>query len=89
MIRMTALQKLNRSMAGGRAARLPYSDRSKTAGITSATTARYSMAAVLVAAVRLNFCERRPSPPTKNDKPSTTSRLPTMLPEIEALTSAT
>ena len=47
------------------------------------------MAEVLVAAVRLNFCDVRPSPPTKNDRPSTSSRLPTMLPVIEALTSAT
>ena len=44
---------------------------------------------MLVAAVRLNFCERRPSPPTKNESPSTSSRLPTMLPVIDALTSST
>lgn len=28
------------------------------------------MADVFVAAVRLNFCERRPSPPMKNEKPN-------------------
>ena len=68
---------------------VPYSDRSNTAGMTSATTARNSIAEVLVAAVRLNFCERRPSPPTKNESPSTSSRLPMMLPVIDALTSST
>src|SRR4051812_35598459 len=47
------------------------------------------MAEVFVAAMRWNFCDRRPSPPTKKDSPSTSSRLPTMLPVIEALTSAT
>src|SRR5258705_5241309 len=57
--------------------------------MTSATTPRNSIAAVLFAEVRLNFCERRPSPPTKNERPSTSSRLPTMLPVIEALTSST
>src|SRR5262249_37831513 len=33
-------------------------------------------------------CDWRPSPPTKNESPSTSSRLPTMLPVIDALTSA-
>ena len=83
------VQSSSRSMAAGRAARLPYSDRSNTAGITSATTARNSIAAMLVAAVRLNFCDRRPIPPTKNEKPRTSSRLPMMLPVIDALTSST
>ncbi len=47
------------------------------------------MAVVLVAAVRLNVCDCRPTPPTKNDRPSMSRRLPMMLPVIDAFTSST
>ena len=87
-IRISALQKLRRSISGGRALSVPWTERSNTAGITSATTPRNSMAEVLVAEVRWNFCERRPRPPTKNERPSTSNRLPMMLPVIDALTSS-
>ncbi len=51
-IRISAVQKLRRSIAAGCAASVPYTERSNTAGMTSATTARNSIAAVFVAAVR-------------------------------------
>ena len=40
------------------------------------------------AEIRLNFCVPVLRPPTKQDRPNTSSRLPMMLPVIEALTTS-
>ena len=48
-----------------------------------------SITVALLAAVRLNFCVPCLRPPTKKDAPSTSSRLPMMLPVSDALTIST
>ena len=54
--------------------------------MTRATVARNSMTVAEPAAVLLNFCGPCFSPPAKQDRPNTSSRLPMMLPVIDALT---
>src|SRR3954470_9910325 len=60
--------------------------RATSAGITSATVARYSITVAEPADSLLNFWRPCFTPPMKHDSPNTRSRLPMMLPVIEALT---
>ncbi len=75
-------------MTGGCAVSDPNATRSTTAGITSATTASASMIAPFEADVRENRCIPCRTPPAKHDTPNTRSRLPRMLPVIDALTTS-
>jgi len=60
----------------------------KSAGKTSAATARVSIADCALAAVRLKTCFSRDQPPTIIDAPSTSRTLPMIDPTSEALTTS-
>src|SRR6185312_16333337 len=83
------VQMLKSLSTSGRALSEPNAKRSTAAGITSAATASVSITVGLPAAARANFCVPCRSPPQNADAPKTRSRLPMMLPVIDALTTST